>query len=44
MKVSLTKEQSAIIAAHIRPQIKAFIEANKDKYLEWLKAEREAGR
>ena len=44
MRVTLNKEQAAIIASAIRPQIRAYIIANCEKYEAFLRAEREAER
>ena len=37
--IVLSKEQAQIFAAAIRPQIKAYIKKNRDKYEAWLQAE-----
>ena len=37
MNITLTKEQAKIIATAIRPQIKVYIEANREKYEKFLK-------
>ena len=39
--IILNKEQVQIIAAAIRPQIKSYINANREKYELFLQAERE---
>jgi len=35
----LSKDQAQIFAAAIRPQIKTYIEENREKYEAWVKAE-----
>jgi len=37
--ITLSKDQAQIFAAAIRPQIKAYIEKNREKYEAWVKAE-----
>ena len=39
-RMILSKEQAEIIAAAIRPQIKSYINANREKYEAFLYAER----
>lgn len=39
--VKMSKEQAQIFAAAIRPQIKEYIENNRDKFEAWLQAEQE---
>jgi len=41
MSLSLTKEQSHLIASAIRPLIKSFVKANQDDFETWLKSEKE---
>ena len=39
--MTITNEQAKILAAAIRPQVKAYIEANRERYEAFLQAERE---
>jgi len=36
----LSKDQAQVFAAAIRPQIKAYIEENREKYEAWVQAEK----
>ena len=38
--VAISNEQSRIIATAIRPLIKSFVEANRDDFEAWRKAEK----
>ena len=39
--LTVSKEQAQIFAAAIRPQIREYIENNREKYEAWLQAEYE---
>ena len=39
--ITLSKEQVQVFAAAIRPQIKAYINENREQFEVWLRADRE---
>ena len=42
--MSISIEQAKIIASAIRPQIRAYIEMNREKYENFLKTEKDNGK